>query len=124
MYSILLFNLVACVSLPHGSFYLGEQTVPFQGEQGTIDVGDYGGWFRAIYFYVEKSDAELFNMFIIYENGDKEEIHTRLIFNANTRSRVINLEGGKRHIRSVDFVYKTVGSWVDGKATIRIYGMR
>ena len=123
MYMALLFVLIACVSMPHGSVYLGEQSIPFKGEQGIINVSSYNGWLKAIYFKVESNDIELFDMVITYRNGERENIDTRLIFNEATRSRVINLEGEIRHIRSIEFVYKTVGSWLDGKALLRIYGL-
>ncbi|MGA2545563.1 MAG: hypothetical protein ABSF43_03365 [Rectinemataceae bacterium] len=124
VYAALIVVLASCVSMPHGSVYLGEQYVPFKGERGTIDIGNYDGWFRAIYFKVERNDIELFNMVITYGNGEREKIDTRLVFDEGARSRIINLEGGKRHVRSVEFVYKTVGSWLDGRARIRIYGLR
>ncbi len=115
--------LGACVSLPHGSVYLAEQSVPFKGQHGTVAIGDYDGWFRALFFKVERNDIEIFNMVITYGNGEREKIDTRLAFSEGSRSRLINLEGGIRHIRSVEFYYKTVGSWLDGKALIRIYGV-
>ncbi len=121
--TVVVLALSACVSLPHGSVFLADQSVPFKGQQGRVDIGDYDGWFRALFFKVERNDVEIFNMVVTYGNGEREKIDTRLVFNEGSRSRLINLEGGKRHIRSVEFLYKTVGNWLDGKALIRIYGI-
>jgi hypothetical protein len=73
---------------------------------------------------VENNDVELFNLVVVYGNGERERIDTRLIFREGSRSRVIDLEGGKRRIRNVQFTYKTVGSWRDGRARVVLYGMR
>lgn len=129
MKRMLLFALVAvaltsCVSVPSGNVFLGERAVDFRAEHDAIGVGGYDGWFRAFSFEVERNNIELFDMVIIYGDGQRERIGTRLIFDAGTRSRVINLDGGKRRIRSIEFSYKTIGSWLEGRARIRVYGIR
>ncbi|MGA2642141.1 MAG: hypothetical protein ABSG21_14710 [Spirochaetia bacterium] len=118
--------LTSCVSasLPPGAVLLGDRTVPFRGDHDVIEVGDYDGFFRSLVLVVENNDVELFNLVVVYGNGERERIDTRLIFREGSRSRVIDLEGGKRRIRNVQFTYKTVGSWRDGRARVVLYGMR
>jgi hypothetical protein len=118
---------VSCVTVsyaPQGSVFLGARTVDYRAERGDIGVGDYHGWFRSLYFEVERNDIELFNVVVVYGDGQRERIDTRLIFDSGSRSRIIPVEGGKRRIRAIEFSYRTVGSWVDGKARIRVYGIR
>jgi hypothetical protein len=118
--------LTSCMtaSLPHGSVFLGERTVPFRGDHDVITVGDYEGFFRSLVFVVENNDIEVFDLVIVYGNGDRERMDTRLIFNEGSRSRFIDLLGGKRRIRNIQFTYKTVGSWLDGRAHVAVYGVR
>ena len=116
--------LASCVSMPTGNVLLGERAVDFRAEHDSIGVGGYEGGFRALSFEVEKNNIELFNMVIIYGDGQRERIDTRLVFDAGTRSRIINFAGGKRHIRSIEFSYRTVGSWLEGRARVRVYGIR
>ena len=124
LFAFVVLALGSCVSLPTGNVFLGERAVDFRAEHDAIGVGAYEGGFRALSFEVERNNVELFNMVIIYGDGQRERIDTRLVFDAGTRSRIINLEGGKRHIQSIEFSYKTVGNWLEGSARIRVYGIR
>jgi hypothetical protein len=119
--------LVMCSFLsaaPRDGFILGERRVDFHAERDTIEVGNYAGKFKSIYFEVEKNNIEIFNMVIVYGNGEKERIDTRLIFDDRTRSRVIRLKGGERRIKSIEFSYKSVGFWLEGKAHLIVYGIK
>ena len=89
-----------------------------------IRVGAYEGFFKALFFVVEKNDIQLFNLVVTYGNGERERFDTRLNFVADTRSRTLPFEGGKRLIRTIAFEYKTVGSWADGKAHVAVYGLK
>jgi hypothetical protein len=71
--TVVVLALSACVSLPHGSVFLADQSVPFKGQQGRVDIGDYDGWFRALFFKVERNDVEIFNMVVTYGNGEREK---------------------------------------------------
>jgi hypothetical protein len=57
-------------------------------------------------------------------NGERERLDTRLIFDAGSRSRLLDLQGGQRRIRSIQFTYRTLGDWQDGRARIMVYGVR
>jgi hypothetical protein len=119
--------LVACLTVsaaPRGSVFLGERVVDFHAQRDVIDVGNYDGWFHSLYFEVEKNNVEVFNLVIVYGDGQRERIDTRLIFDAGTRSRIIDLQGGKRRIKRIEFEFKTVGSWLEGRARIKVLGIR
>jgi hypothetical protein len=107
-----------------GRVLLGERTVNFKADHDVIGVGAYNGTFRALYFEVEKNDVELFNIVVVYGNGDREKFDTRLIFREGTRSRMLDLRGGKRIIKSIQFTYRTVGTWAEGKARVVVYGVK
>jgi hypothetical protein len=107
-----------------GRVLLGERTVNFKADHDVIGVGAYSGTFRSLYFLVEKNDVELFNIVVVYGNGDREKFDTRLIFREGSRSRALDLRGGKRIIKSIQFTYRTVGTWADGKARVVVYGVK
>ena len=123
---IFLVALSACTTAPSPgrTVFLGERSVDFHADHDTIFVGDYKGNFHSVYFKVENNNIEVFNMVIVYGDGERERIDTRFVFDADTRSRTIALDGWKRHIRTIDFSYKTVGDWVGGRAHILVYGIR
>jgi hypothetical protein len=114
---------VAAVA-PSGSVLLGERTVNFKADHNAIGVGAYEGTFRSLYFVVEKNDVELFNLVVVYGNGEREKFDTRLVFREGSRSRTLDLRGGKRIIKSIQFTYRTVGTWADGKARVAVYGVK
>jgi hypothetical protein len=103
---------------------LGEQEVDYRVDHDTIAVGNHEGSFRALYFVVEKNDIELFNLVIDFGNGEKQAMNTRLVFNEGSRSRLIDLNGRERRIKSIQFTYKTVGTWQEGKARVVVYGVK
>ena len=118
--------LTSCMTapLPQGSVFLGDLTVPFRGDHDALTVSDYADFFRSLLFVVEKNDIEIYNLVIVYGNGERERIDTRLIFHQGSRSRLIDLQGGERKIRNIQFTYKTVGDWLEGRARVIVYGVR
>lgn len=109
---------------PRDSVMLGEQEVDFKVDHDTIAVRDYQGSFGSLFFVVEKNDIELFNLVIDFGNGEKQSVNTRLVFNEGSRSRLIDLNGRDRRIKSIQFTYKTVGTWQEGKARVVVYGVK
>jgi hypothetical protein len=103
---------------------LCERTVDFHADHDVIPVGDYKGWFKSVGFWVERNNIEIFNLEVTYGDGQKEKLETRLVFDAGTRSRLIHLDGIVRRIKSISFTFKTVGSWLEGRARVVVYGAR
>ena len=103
---------------------LGAQEVDFKVDHDRISVRNNEGSFKALFFVVEKNDIELFNLVINFDRGESQRIETRLIFNEDTRSRQIDLDGRQRRIKSIEFTYRTVGTWQEGKARVVVYGVR
>ena len=131
--AVVALSVSACVTVPPGAagppaprdnVLLGEREVNFKADHDTIAVGNYEGTFRSLSFRVEKNDIELFNLVITYGNGEKQRLETRLIFKEGSRSRLITFAGGKRRIKTIQFTYKTVGTWQDGKAHVVVYGVK
>jgi hypothetical protein len=110
--------------VPARAFLLGERSVDFRGDHDVINVGTYGNSFSSLVFKVEKNDIEVFDVVVVFANGQRERLDTRLIFDAGTRSRRLDFEGRRRKISSIEFSFKTVGSWIDGRARVLVYGLR
>lgn len=118
------FSLGAVYAAPRDAVLLGERAVDFRATRDVITVGRYDGSFRSLAFEVEKNNIEIFNIVVTYEDGQRERLDTRLVFDAGTRSRMIGLEGGRRRIRTIEFEFRTVGSWLEGRARVRVFGIR
>lgn len=109
---------------PRGRFegwtHLGERQVSFRAERDVIPaVGE--GRFRRVMLVVDDADIELFDVRIIFGNGDVYSPETRLYFRQNSRSRVIDLPGDARAIRRIEFHYKSVPGGGDGRAAVHVY---
>jgi len=69
---------------------------------------------------VERAPIELFDLAVAFGNGERFEPHTRLVFGADMTSRNIDLPGGARFIKRVDFRH---GNLVAGaQAKIELWG--
>jgi hypothetical protein len=102
---------------------LGTKEVNFLAESDVILVGLREGRFSKLLFEVEKNDLEMFRVVVTYGNGVDDTIPVRHIFREGSRSRLIDLPGGKRIIRKIVFFYKTVGAAREGRALIRVFGL-
>ena len=114
----------ATVSPPPRSVLLGERVVEFKADHDVVEVGRYEGTFHSLRIAVEKNDVELFNVVVVYGNGERERFDTRLVFEEGSRSRALPLAGGERRLREIEFTYKTVGRWANGRARVLVYGVR
>lgn len=100
---------------------LGARAVSFRAEKDVIDARGEGA-FRRILFRVEDGDLELFDVTVIFANGQRFSPKTRLVFNPGSRSRVIDLPGAARGIRRVEFTYQSIAGGREGRATVTLYG--
>lgn len=101
---------------------LGSRKVDFKGDRDTIVVGAHEGTFEAIRLDVDGSAMEMWDIVITYGNGDKHSPTTRLIFGENSWSRRIDLPGGNRIIKKIEFAYKSRNVRT-GRATVTVYGV-
>jgi len=99
---------------------LGERNIDGKIDRDRIGVGRADGRFKRIAIVVEESAAEIFDVEITFGDGDVLRVPTRLVFDRNTRSRVIDLPGGERVIRHVDFKYGNLPG--GGRAHVELWG--
>lgn len=124
LFSLLASSCMTGPGVPKDRIMLGERSVAFKADHDVIQIGSYQGVFRSLFFVVEKNDIQIYNIVLTYGNGEREKINTRLNFGADSRSRSIAFEGGKRRIKTITFTYRTVGSWQEGRARVVVYGVR
>src|SRR4051812_29951823 len=103
---------VGCVSearpaeahaMRNGYVYLGERWVNGGADHDVIHVGRKDGRFASIMLVVENAPVELFQLLVTFGNGTTYPIPTKLVFGPDSTSRMIDLPGGARVIRRVDF---------------------
>lgn len=84
---------------------LGERWVNGGADRDVIQVGRRDGRFRVIKLKAEHSALELFDVNVIFGDGTSFSPGTRLVFGQGSWSRTIDLPGGDRVIRRVEFRY-------------------
>jgi hypothetical protein len=70
---------------------------------------------------VQGAPVEIDNMVITFGNNEKFSPNLRHRFDERSTSRVIDLPGDRRTIKSIDFNYRSIDRR-EGKATVAVYG--
>ena len=99
---------------------LGSRQVSFAVDHDVIPVTAREGVFRALKIEVEAGNLEMYDIKVVFGNGEVFSPGTRLVFRENSRSRTIDLPGNRRVINRVEFFYRSRVR--RGKATVRLYG--
>ena len=100
---------------------LGQREVDGHVDHDVVEVGRADGHFHQVMVEVKDAPIELFDMVVTFGDGERFEPKTHLVFDANTRSRVIDLPGGERMIKRVDF--KMSGLAGNGtRARVELFG--
>lgn len=129
---LLLISLVGCASGraggraggPRGDWdLLGQRQVNDRADHDLITVTSSRGDFRRIKLTVQRAPVDFHRVVVHYGNGADQRIELRNTIPAGGESRVIDLEGGERVIRSVEFWYDA--NTIRGRrAQVRAFGMR
>ena len=108
--------------LPPG-VHLGTRRVGFLLDHDTIHVGGGAGRYDKIRFRVRGNAVWMYDLNVRYGNGTFDDIPTRFRVPQGGYSRVIDLRGGERNLRSVSFLYRRAVNG-RGSAYIELWGRR
>ncbi len=100
---------------------LGTRRVSFAAEKDVIGA-KHQGRFRAIKIEVEGGNLDMYNIRVVFGNGDSFSPETRVEFRQGSWSRTIDLPGDARIIRRIEFWYRS--ELKRGRAVVRVYGRR
>jgi hypothetical protein len=99
---------------------LGERWVNGRVDRDIVHVGRKEGRFHRIQIVVENSALEMYDVLVVFGDGSTYSPPTRLVFEPNTKSRVIDLPGSARVIRRVEFRYGNLPG--GGRARVELWG--
>lgn len=82
--------------------------------------------FSAIKFKVEDAPINLNSLKIYYEDGTVEDVTANFPFaiQAPGESKIVNLKGGERELKKVQFTYSSVNNAKDKKAKVELWGLK
>jgi hypothetical protein len=103
---------------------LGSVSAGHNGDHDVIHVDGPHDTYRRLKFRVTRSPLNMHRMVVTYDDkGAPENIEVRNEIPKDGESRVIDLKGGKRKLRSVEFWFDTKGI-LNGKAEVTLYGQK
>jgi len=102
---------------------LGSVKAGHHGDHDIIEVTGKHDSFRKLKFRVDNSALNMKKMVVVYDDGAPENIEVRNNIPKGGESREIDLKGGKRNLRSVQFWFDTKGV-MNGKAVVTLYGSK
>lgn len=107
---ILFVAAFACATSGYGAqradwVLLGERTVTDRLDHDVIPVTITRGDFKAIKITVHRRGVDFHRVVVHYANGGDQEVEMRQTIPAGGETRAIDLRGGERVIRSVEFWY-------------------
>jgi hypothetical protein len=125
--AILSLSVVSFTSLKHKSpndadwRFLGDKNVGFGIDRDIIHFGNWGDDVRQIKLRVTDGPMKMYDMKIHFDNGTIQDVGLRYMFAQGSESRVIDLDGGLRHLSKIEFTYETRG-YKKGKARVAVWG--
>lgn len=102
---------------------LGRVKAGHNGDHDRINIDGPHDTYRKLKFRVENSGLNMSKMVVVYDDGAPENIEVRNEISKGGESRVIDLKGGKRKLKSVEFWFDTKGV-LNGKAEVILYGSK
>ena len=104
--------------------YLGTVNARFTADHDAIVVQGPYDFFRRIKFKVTNAPINLIRLIVTYDDrGLPENIDTRFSIPAGGESRIIDLRGNRRKIRTIEFWYDTKGV-LQGRANVSVFGQK
>ncbi|WP_298520358.1 DUF2541 family protein [uncultured Kordia sp.] len=100
---------------------LGSKKVNYRLDKDVIRVGKHEGTFKKLKLVVSKGAINMHKMVVHYGNGSTEEIKLKHNFSRRSDSRVIDLNGNKRFITKITFIYDTK-NLSKSRATLHVFG--
>ena len=100
----------------------GEKKVSFLVDRDVIHVTGNDNY-RQIKLKIKDGPVHILDMDVHFENGDKFDVAIKQKFANGGESRVIDLPGGSRNIKKIEFWYETRG-FAKGRGRVQVWGRR
>ncbi len=103
---------------------LGTVQAKHTADHDAISVAGPYDYFRKLKFKVTNAPLNMQRMIVRYDDGGlPENIDVRFNIPQGGESRLIDLKGGRRKIKSVEFWYDTKG-FLNGRANLTLFGLK
>ena len=113
----------ATVQAQGGWRFIADKMVGFGVDHDVIVTGNTNDDFRKLKLRVTDGPLKMYDMKVYFDNGDVQDVSIRFRIPQGGESRVIDLDGGLRHIKRIEFWYETKG-FLRGRARIAVWGYK
>lgn len=117
--------MLTVATAPHyvqrGWVLLGQRAVTDRADHDVITVTSRRGSFRQIKLTVHRASVDFRRVVVRFGNGDDQNVDIRSTIGAGGETRVIDLEGSDRVIKSVEFWYDA-NTRRGRQAIVRLHG--
>jgi hypothetical protein len=102
-------------------FFLEDKKVSFGADHDVINFGNWKDDVRQLKLKITDGPLKMYSMKIHFDNGGMQNVELRNRFAQGSESRVIDLDGGLRHLTKIEFWYETKG-FLRGKSRVAVWG--
>jgi hypothetical protein len=121
---VLVFLFVStAVHAQDGWRFIADRMVAFGVDHDVIVTGNTNDDFRKLKLRVTDGPLKMYDMKVYFDNGSVQDVSIRALIRQGGESRVIDLDGGLRHIKRIEFWYETKG-FRRGKARVAVWGFK
>jgi hypothetical protein len=121
---ILLFLFVStALHAQDGWRFIADRIVAFGVDHDVIVTGNTNDDFRKLKLRVTDGPLKMYDMKVYFDNGTVQDVSIRAQIRQGGESRVIDLDGGLRHIKRIEFWYETKG-FRKGRSRVAVWGYK
>jgi hypothetical protein len=121
---ILVFIFIStAVHAQNGWRFIADKIVAFGVDHDVIVTGNTNDDFRKLKLRVTDGPLKMYDMKVYFDNGDVQDVSIRYRIPQGGESRVIDLDGGLRHIKRIEFWYETKG-FRKGRSRVAVWGYK
>jgi hypothetical protein len=103
--------------------FIGDKNVRFGVDKDVIHCGNANDDFRQIKLKVTDGPVKILDMKVYFDNDEVQDISIRNQIRQGGESRVIDLTGGLRHLKKIEFWYETKG-FARGRSRVAVWGRK
>ena len=103
--------------------FIADKKVGWGVDHDVIHTGNVRDDFRQLRIRVTDGPLKMYDMKIYFDKGTVQDVSIRNVIRQGGESRIIDLDGGLRHISKVEFWYETKG-FARGKARVALWGRK
>jgi hypothetical protein len=119
--TILLTGFTNKPSAPGDWRFIADKWVSFGVNHDIIVLGNANDAFTKLKLRVTDGPLKIYDMKVHFDNGSVQDVSIRNTIRQGGETRVIDLDGGTRHLSKIEFWYETKG-FRKGKARVAVWG--